>query len=47
MKFKKLFAWFTRKNKKADKTAFEFPTDSQTLLCLEAARLSVDHIVNF
>lgn len=46
MKLKKLIAWF-RRTKKADKPAFEFPTDSQTLLCLEAARLSVDHIVNF
>ena len=46
MKFKNLIAWF-RRTKKAGKTAFEFPADKQTLLCLEAARLSVDHIVNF
>lgn len=31
----------------AEKREGEIPADEQTLLCLEAARLSVDHVVNF
>lgn len=46
MKFKEFIkALFARNT--AENIDFETPTDTQTLLCLEAARLSVEHIANF
>ena len=47
IKFKKWILDIKKIFANSKPNAFEFPTDSQTLLCLESARLTVDHVVNF